>query len=71
VFTDEEERLNQTAERAPWLVESVLKARGATVQSAGEAWGSNVVVDGNLVSGQNPASSKALAEKVIEILTAA
>jgi putative intracellular protease/amidase len=70
VFTDEEERLNGTADRAPWLVETVLKARGATVRSATAAWGENVVVDGNLISGQNPASSKALAEKVVEVLSA-
>lgn len=67
-FTDEEERLNNTADHAPWLVERVLKARGADVRSASEAWGSNVVVDGNLISGQNPASSKDLAEKVVEVL---
>jgi putative intracellular protease/amidase len=71
VFTDEEEHLNKTADRAPWLVETFLKARGATVRSATEPWGSNVVVDGNLISGQNPGSSKALAEKVVEVLTAA
>jgi putative intracellular protease/amidase len=70
VFTDEEERLNGTADRAPWLVETVLKARGANVQQAAEAWGENVVVDGNLISGQNPGSSKALAEKVVEVLDA-
>jgi putative intracellular protease/amidase len=70
VFTDEEERLNGTADRAPWLVETVLKARGATVRSASEAWGENVVVDGNLISGQNPTSSRALAEKVVETLNA-
>lgn len=68
VFTDHEERLNGTAERAPWLVETVLKARGAIVEPADAPWASQVVVDGNLISGQNPASSRALAEKVIEAL---
>ena len=70
VFTDEEERRSGTADRAPWLVETVLKARGATVRSAAQPWGENVVVDGNLISGQNPGSSKALAEKVVEVLSA-
>jgi putative intracellular protease/amidase len=69
VFTDQEERLNNTADKAPWLVETVLKARGATVRSADQVWASNVVADGNLISGQNPASSKALAEKVVQALT--
>jgi putative intracellular protease/amidase len=68
VFTDEEERLNKTADRAPWLVETVLKARGARVTSAAEPWAAHVVVDGNLISGQNPASSKDLAENVVEVL---
>ena len=68
VFTNEEERLNGTADKAPWLVETVLAARGATVESAA-AWGEHVVVDGNLITGQNPASSRALAEKVLEVLT--
>jgi putative intracellular protease/amidase len=71
VFTDDEERLNKTAENAPWLVERVLAARGAVIQSAAHAWGSNVVVDRNLISGQNPGSSKDLAEKVVEVLRAA
>ncbi|MFI6085769.1 type 1 glutamine amidotransferase domain-containing protein [Streptomyces sp. NPDC051217] len=70
VFTNEEERLNGTADHAPWLVESVLRARGAVVRSAANAWESNVVVDGNLITGQNPGSSKALAEKVITTLNA-
>jgi putative intracellular protease/amidase len=68
VFTDEEEQLNGTADRAPWLVQKVLQARGVVVESAGEPWASHVVVDGNLISGQNPASSKALAEKVVGTL---
>ncbi|MGW2936690.1 type 1 glutamine amidotransferase domain-containing protein [Streptomyces sp. NPDC001156] len=69
VFTNEEERLNGTADRAPWLVETVLTARGAVVRSAAEAWNANVVVDGNLFSGQNPASSEPLAERVVAALT--
>ena len=68
-FTDEEERLNGTAEKAPWLVQTVLQARGATTSAASEPWAANVVMDGNLISGQNPASSKALAEQVVDILT--
>jgi putative intracellular protease/amidase len=47
----------------------VLTARGAVVRSAAEAWNANVVVDGNLFSGQNPASSEPLAERVVAALT--
>lgn len=67
VFTDEEEQLNKTAETAPWLVERVLKARGAVVES-GAAWSAHVVVDGNLISGQNPGSSRDLAETVVRAI---
>lgn len=67
-FTNEEERQNKSADFAPWLVESVLRARGAVIRSAGKPWDENVIVDGNLISGQNPASSRALAEKVVETL---
>ena len=70
VFTNEEEQLNGTADRAPWLVETVLAARGATIRSAPQAWDEHLVVDGNLISGQNPASSKALAEKLVAVLNA-
>ncbi|MET8966120.1 type 1 glutamine amidotransferase domain-containing protein [Streptomyces sp. NPDC004074] len=69
VFTNEEERLNGTADRAPWLAETMLTARGAVVRSAKDAWQPNVVVDGNLCSGQNPASSKPLAERIVAALT--
>ncbi|MGW1528330.1 type 1 glutamine amidotransferase domain-containing protein [Streptomyces sp. NPDC002159] len=69
VFTNEEERINGTSDRAPWLVETVLTARGAVVRAAEEAWQANVVVDGNLFSGQNPASSKPLAERIVAALT--
>ncbi|MEU6346411.1 type 1 glutamine amidotransferase domain-containing protein [Streptomyces sp. NPDC046977] len=69
VFTNEEERLNGTADLAPWLVETVLSARGAVVRSADAAWDAHVVVDGNLFSGQNPASSKPLAERLVAALT--
>lgn len=69
-FTNEEEREHGSADRAPWLLEDVLRSRGAVIQSI-EAWGVNVVVDGNLISGQNPNSSHALAETLIDTLKAA
>ncbi|MGW5433003.1 type 1 glutamine amidotransferase domain-containing protein [Streptomyces sp. NPDC004059] len=68
VFTNAEERLNGTASRAPWLVETVMSARGAVIQSA-NPWQAHVVVDRNLYSGQNPASSKPLAEKLVTELS--
>lgn len=69
VFTDEEELTGGTGERTPWFVERTLAERGAVIES-GPAWSSHVVRDGNLISGQNPQSSEAVAAAVIEALSA-
>ncbi|MCG2620832.1 type 1 glutamine amidotransferase domain-containing protein [Arthrobacter sp. I2-34] len=67
VFTNEEELGGGTGENTPWLVESALREKGAEVET-GPAWTSHVVVDGNLISGQNPQSSAAVAHKVLAAL---
>ena len=69
VFTDEEERTGGTGEKTPWWVESRLRERGAVIDSA-EPWSDHVVVDGNLITGQNPKSSASVARRVIEALGA-
>lgn len=56
-FTDEEERQVGLAERAPWLLESRLRAEGAVFEP-GPPWKPHIVLDGNLLTGQNPASSQ-------------
>ncbi|MGW4195238.1 type 1 glutamine amidotransferase domain-containing protein [Streptomyces sp. NPDC005004] len=66
-FSNEEERLNGTAEHAPWLLENMITSRGGTVEDV-KAWDPHVIVDGNLLSGQNPASAGPLAEKLISVL---
>lgn len=67
VFTDEEERTGGTGERTPWFVATRLRERGALVEE-GPAWSSFVVQDRNLISGQNPQSSEAVAQAVLEAL---
>lgn len=69
VFTDEEERTGGTGENTPWFVESRLRERGAVIDSAAP-WSDHVVVDGNLITGQNPQSSASVARRVVEALTA-
>jgi putative intracellular protease/amidase len=64
VFTDEEERQGGLKDVVPYLVESRLRELGAVVE-AGPAWTSQVVVDGNLITGQNPQSSVDTAQQVI------
>ncbi|WP_414439577.1 type 1 glutamine amidotransferase domain-containing protein [Burkholderia sp. 22PA0106] len=66
-FTNDEETQVGLAANAPWLLEDRLRAAGAAFE-AGAPWGPHVVVDGNLVTGQNPASADAAARAVLELL---
>ncbi|WP_328946465.1 type 1 glutamine amidotransferase domain-containing protein [Streptomyces sp. NBC_00250] len=66
-FTDDEETQSGFAERAKWLLESRLVEAGVDVQ-VGEPWVPNVVVDRNLITGQNPASAAPLAAEVLKKL---
>lgn len=67
-FTDEEERQAEKEEIVPFLLESKLKERGAQFESSapGEC---HVVEDGRLITGQNPASARALGEKIAAALS--
>jgi len=67
VFTNEEELGGGTGENTPWFVEDVLKEKGSVVEN-GAAWSSNVVRDGNLITGQNPQSSEDVAKEVLKAL---
>ena len=67
VFTDEEELSGGLGENTPFLVATSLRERGAVIDT-GAAWTSHVVRDGNLISGQNPQSSEAVAAAVIAAL---
>jgi len=69
VFTDEEERTGGTGENTPWWVETALRDAGVVVESAAP-WSDHVVVDGNLITGQNPQSSATVARRVLEALAA-
>ncbi|BCY05209.1 type 1 glutamine amidotransferase domain-containing protein [Actinoplanes sp. L3-i22] len=69
-FTDVEEEQVGLAANAPWLLESRLRAAGAAYES-GPVFGSYVVVDGNLITGQNPQSAGAAAEALLKALAAA
>jgi putative intracellular protease/amidase len=66
-FSDEEEREFGTADNAPWLLADTLRKRGARYEK-GPNWGAYVVTDGNLMTGQNPASTAPLADAVIKAL---
>ncbi|MFD8309378.1 type 1 glutamine amidotransferase domain-containing protein [Streptomyces sp. NPDC059690] len=66
-FTNAEETQAGFADRAKWLLQDRLTEAGVQVQ-AGEPWAPNVVVDRNLVTGQNPASSAPLAVELLKAL---
>ncbi|SDF35677.1 Putative intracellular protease/amidase [Lentzea fradiae] len=66
-FTDEEEQLFGTADNAPWLLAGTLREKGA-LHSGGPAYQAYTVRDGNLFTGQNPASSAPMAEAMIAAL---
>jgi putative intracellular protease/amidase len=66
-FTDAEEAAVELTEQMPFLLESRLRELGAEFVPA-ENWQDNVVVDGRLVTGQNPQSSASAAQAVIGLL---
>ncbi|KGQ03419.1 putative chaperone protein HSP31 [Beauveria bassiana D1-5] len=59
-FTNEEESQAGLAEAMPFLLEDRLKAVGAKWTQADKPWGEKVVVDGQIITGQNPASAHAI-----------
>jgi putative intracellular protease/amidase len=67
-FTNGEEAAVQLTKVVPFLVEDELKRLGGRYEKAAD-WASFVVTDGRLVTGQNPASSKAGAEALLKLLT--
>lgn len=66
-FTNSEEEAVGLTKAVPFLLEDELKSKGG-IYSSKENWASYVVTDGTLITGQNPASSKAAAEKLLELL---
>lgn len=66
-FSDAEEIEFGTADNAPWLLANTLRKYGANY-TCGKNWGEYISVDGNLVTGQNPASSIPMAKAIIDIL---
>ena len=66
-FTNTEEAAAGLTDVVPFLVEDMLMANGG-IYTKGADWASHVVIDGKLVTGQNPASSKAAAEALVKML---
>lgn len=66
-FTNGEEEAVGLTKVVPFLLEDALKANGA-IYSKIENWAPYAVEDGLLITGQNPASSKLVAQKLLQQL---
>jgi putative intracellular protease/amidase len=70
-FSHSEELSTSMAGKLPFVLEVELKRLGALYEKSDVIWGSHVVVDRNLITGQNPYSSEAIAEAFVQKLNEA
>jgi putative intracellular protease/amidase len=68
-FTDSEERAVGLDKTVPFLLATTLSSRGAIHHPAPD-WTEKVVVDGRLVTGQNPQSASAVGAAIRDLLAA-
>ena len=66
-FSNTEESAIQLSGTVPFLLEDKLKENGG-IYAKGDNWKSFVQVDGNLITGQNPGSSEAVAKALIKAM---
>jgi putative intracellular protease/amidase len=66
-FSNTEEAAVQLTGVVPFLLEDELKAKGGNY-TRGDDWNAHVIIDGKLVTGQNPASSEEAARALLELL---
>lgn len=64
-FTDEEERAVGKENVVPFLLETRLRERGAIFEG-GSNFSEKVVVDGRIITGQNPQSASALGSEIVK-----
>lgn len=67
-FSNIEEKLAELDKVVPFLTENELIARGGLYCKADEPWAAYAVADGRLVTGQNPASGRLVAQKVVKAI---
>ncbi|WP_295624000.1 type 1 glutamine amidotransferase domain-containing protein [uncultured Corynebacterium sp.] len=69
-FSWREEVVAGVSKLVPYDVEAEIKSRGANYAKTPIPFAPYAVVDGNLITGQNPTSAKKTAEKIVEALGA-
>jgi putative intracellular protease/amidase len=67
-YANSEEEAGQTTKFIPFLLEDMLKDKGANYVKAND-WNPFVVTDGTLITGQNPASAIKVAEALVTALS--
>ncbi|PWC13931.1 type 1 glutamine amidotransferase domain-containing protein [Brenneria corticis] len=67
-FSNSEEEAVQLSNVVPFLIEDEFKRQGGRYEK-GADWQPHVVIDGHLITGQNPASSEAVAEALLKQLS--
>jgi len=67
-FTNTEEQAVGLTQIVPFLVEDMLKSNGGSYSKMGD-WQPYVVIDGLLITGQNPASSEPAAKALLALLS--
>jgi len=68
-FAWQEEVLARVDKLVPYNAEEEIKRRGARYEKARLPFVSYAVIDGNLVTGQNPGSAKETATKIADLMT--
>ncbi|PSS02155.1 class I glutamine amidotransferase-like protein [Coniella lustricola] len=70
-FSNAEEDQVQLSQYMPFMLEDALqKASGGKYVKAAESWSENVVVSGNVITGQNPGSAHKIGEEIVKALKA-
>lgn len=70
-FSNLEEDQVQLSQFMPFMLEDKLvEASGGKYVKAAEPWAEKVVVDGNIITGQNPGSAHKIGEEIVKALKA-
>ncbi|TEB30212.1 class I glutamine amidotransferase-like protein [Coprinellus micaceus] len=67
-FSNNEEEIVGMVQEIPFLLEDKIKALGGQYEKASDPWGPKVVVDGKLITGQNPASAACVGEAILKAI---
>lgn len=70
-FSNAEEDAVELTDTMPFSLETELVSSGAEYSKADGMWGQHTVVDGRIITGQNPASATSTAEAVVKAIEAA